>query len=277
MGAAKGGPGVTTAAVALAAVWPRSAIVAECDPSGGDLALRLNATGVAIALREEGPSRETLQTVEILELDLELLVLFGTREDRYDVVDTHHLVEEVLVVAPQRIKPSRGEPRFGRAQLVGDRLDELLPAFVPGNLCPQLRGHVRSTPVGGEPFPSRECVLNLSGNGNQRWWQLLLEFDATRLQSIDTLAQPPRQDAEERDRLFNRLGRKRASLGPFGDVRRESVFLRQRELGDCFEPPQTSEPGRAAYDVSDCLLLDSHCFESSNLRLNLGQQRTREL
>lgn len=45
MGAAKGGPGVTTAAVALGAVWPRPAIVAECDPSGGDLALRLNAEG----------------------------------------------------------------------------------------------------------------------------------------------------------------------------------------------------------------------------------------
>lgn len=41
LGAAKGAPGVTTAAVALAAVWPRRAVVAECDPSGGDLALRL--------------------------------------------------------------------------------------------------------------------------------------------------------------------------------------------------------------------------------------------
>ncbi|MCP5854114.1 hypothetical protein NL323_29700, partial [Klebsiella pneumoniae] len=45
LGAAKGAPGVTTAAVALAAVWPRSAVVAECDPSGGDLALRLTGAG----------------------------------------------------------------------------------------------------------------------------------------------------------------------------------------------------------------------------------------
>jgi hypothetical protein len=43
LGAAKGAPGVTTAAVALAAVWPRPAVVAECDPSGGDLALRLTS------------------------------------------------------------------------------------------------------------------------------------------------------------------------------------------------------------------------------------------
>ncbi len=41
LGAGKGAPGVTTAAVALAAVWPRRGVVAECDPSGADLALRL--------------------------------------------------------------------------------------------------------------------------------------------------------------------------------------------------------------------------------------------
>jgi MinD-like ATPase involved in chromosome partitioning or flagellar assembly len=39
----KGGPGVTTAACALGAVWPRerpTPIVVECDPAGGDLAAR---------------------------------------------------------------------------------------------------------------------------------------------------------------------------------------------------------------------------------------------
>ena len=38
---AKGAAGVTTAATALAAVWPATAILADCDPSGGDLAMRL--------------------------------------------------------------------------------------------------------------------------------------------------------------------------------------------------------------------------------------------
>jgi MinD-like ATPase involved in chromosome partitioning or flagellar assembly len=39
---AKGAPGVTTLACALAAVWPRDRMItlAECDPSGGDLAAR---------------------------------------------------------------------------------------------------------------------------------------------------------------------------------------------------------------------------------------------
>jgi hypothetical protein len=37
---AKGSPGVTVASLALAAVWPRPVLVAECDPAGGDLAPR---------------------------------------------------------------------------------------------------------------------------------------------------------------------------------------------------------------------------------------------
>jgi hypothetical protein len=39
----KGSPGVTTAAIALATVWPRPVLLAECDPAGGDLAYRLPA------------------------------------------------------------------------------------------------------------------------------------------------------------------------------------------------------------------------------------------
>ena len=41
----KGAPGVTTACLALAAVWPRPVLLAECDPAGGDLACRLPAAG----------------------------------------------------------------------------------------------------------------------------------------------------------------------------------------------------------------------------------------
>jgi hypothetical protein len=41
----KGAPGVTTTALALAAVWPRAVLLAECDPAGGDLAYRFPAAG----------------------------------------------------------------------------------------------------------------------------------------------------------------------------------------------------------------------------------------
>jgi hypothetical protein len=39
----KGAPGVTTASLALAAVWPRPVLLAECDAAGGDLFYRLPA------------------------------------------------------------------------------------------------------------------------------------------------------------------------------------------------------------------------------------------
>jgi hypothetical protein len=39
----KGAPGVTTTALAMAAVWPRPVLLAECDPSGGDLVYRFPA------------------------------------------------------------------------------------------------------------------------------------------------------------------------------------------------------------------------------------------
>lgn len=45
LAADKGAPGVTTATVALGAVWPRPVLVAECDQAGGDLVYRLPAAG----------------------------------------------------------------------------------------------------------------------------------------------------------------------------------------------------------------------------------------
>lgn len=39
----KGSPGVTTTSLAVAAVWPRRSLLAECDPHGGDLVYRVSA------------------------------------------------------------------------------------------------------------------------------------------------------------------------------------------------------------------------------------------
>ncbi|TDD63160.1 hypothetical protein, partial [Actinomadura rubrisoli] len=49
LAADKGAPGVTTAAVALGAVWPRPVLVAECDQAGGDLVYRLPAAAPSTA------------------------------------------------------------------------------------------------------------------------------------------------------------------------------------------------------------------------------------
>lgn len=45
----KGSPGVTTAALALAAAWPEPATVVEGDAAGGDLALRVRPKGTALS------------------------------------------------------------------------------------------------------------------------------------------------------------------------------------------------------------------------------------
>lgn len=85
-GAAKGAPGVTTAAVALAAVWPRRAVVAECDPSGADLALRLAGPGghplaqdrgmlsLATAVRSNAPDVRLREHIQTAAGGLEVLV-----------------------------------------------------------------------------------------------------------------------------------------------------------------------------------------------------------
>lgn len=36
---AKGAPGVSTAALAMTLLWPRAALLAECDPAGGSSVL----------------------------------------------------------------------------------------------------------------------------------------------------------------------------------------------------------------------------------------------
>lgn len=51
---AKGAPGVTTAALALAALWPRPVLLADCDPAGGDVALRMPGLDGAPIDRDRG-------------------------------------------------------------------------------------------------------------------------------------------------------------------------------------------------------------------------------
>jgi MinD-like ATPase involved in chromosome partitioning or flagellar assembly len=81
----KGAPGVTTAAVALAAVWPRPVLLAECDPAGGDLIYRFPAiTGesldprrglltLAVAARRGGPPDQVWEHTQKLHGGLDVL------------------------------------------------------------------------------------------------------------------------------------------------------------------------------------------------------------
>lgn len=51
---AKGSPGVTTTALVLGALWPRPVVLVECDPSGGDVALRLPGPDGEVLDRDRG-------------------------------------------------------------------------------------------------------------------------------------------------------------------------------------------------------------------------------
>jgi MinD-like ATPase involved in chromosome partitioning or flagellar assembly len=82
----KGSPGVTTAALTLAAVWPRRALLAELDPSGGDIALRLRgARGVplspetglislAVGVRRGAVPQQVFEHVQRLDGGLEVIL-----------------------------------------------------------------------------------------------------------------------------------------------------------------------------------------------------------
>ena len=88
----KGAPGVTTACVALAAVWPRPVLLAECDPAGGDLMYRLPAAGggqldpgrgllsLAVAVRRGLAPVQAFEHAQKLHGGLDLLVGVVTAE-----------------------------------------------------------------------------------------------------------------------------------------------------------------------------------------------------
>jgi cellulose biosynthesis protein BcsQ len=88
----KGSPGVTTTAVTLAAVWPRRALLAELDPSGGDIALRLRGprgaplspeTGLislAVGVRRGTRPEQVFEHVQRLDGGLEVIVGLSTGE-----------------------------------------------------------------------------------------------------------------------------------------------------------------------------------------------------
>lgn len=84
---AKGSPGVTTSALALAAVWPRRVVLAECDPAGGDILagfLRASTTpaggllDLALAARRGlSPNDVVRRCLRLSERDDRVLLLSG--------------------------------------------------------------------------------------------------------------------------------------------------------------------------------------------------------
>lgn len=86
---AKGSPGATTTALVMGALWPRPVLVAECDPGGGDIALRMPAAEGGVLDPERGlvslsaAGRKTLHPELVLQHSQQLVggldVLAGVR------------------------------------------------------------------------------------------------------------------------------------------------------------------------------------------------------
>jgi hypothetical protein len=108
----KGAPGVTTASIALAAVWPRPVLLAECDPSGGDLVYRLPAAdgtrldprrgllSLAVAARRGVGPQQVWEHAQKLQGGLDVLAGVGNAEQGMGVELLWGPVARVLAGLP---------------------------------------------------------------------------------------------------------------------------------------------------------------------------------
>lgn len=108
----KGSPGVTTAALTMAAVWPRRALLAELDPSGGDIALRLRGprgvplspeTGLislAVGVRRGAQPNQVFEHVQRLDGGLEVIVGLTSGEQGSGLVGSWGPIGEMLDRVP---------------------------------------------------------------------------------------------------------------------------------------------------------------------------------
>lgn len=108
----KGSPGVTTTAITLAAVWPRRALLAELDPSGGDVALRLRGPrgaplspevgliSLAVGVRRGSRPEQVFEHVQRLDGGLEVVVGLSAGEQGSGLAGLWGPVGELLDQAP---------------------------------------------------------------------------------------------------------------------------------------------------------------------------------
>jgi hypothetical protein len=172
---AGGSPGVTTAALALALGWPRQVILAECDPSGGDIlaglfAGHLEARGGLLPLAvEAGQNPEAAAAAlwsQLIELDDERgrLLLAGISDPRQGtglapvwpvLAATFATVPADVIADCGRLDPGGGpQPVLGAASMVAlvlrpslrqvsrakSRVDMLTQLVGPGRLVLMLIG-----------------------------------------------------------------------------------------------------------------------------------------
>ena len=109
----KGSPGVTTTSIALAAIWPRPVLLAECDPAGGDLVYRLpGADGqrldprrgllsLAVAARRGLQAHQVWQHAQKLHGGLDVLTGVTSSEQGAGLENLWGSVGSVLAALPE--------------------------------------------------------------------------------------------------------------------------------------------------------------------------------
>ena len=121
----KGAPGVTTTATALAAVWPRPVVLAECDPAGGDIVYRLPGAhggrldprrgllSLAVAARHGLEPGQVWQHAQRLRGGLDVLAGVGNAEQGSGIEPLWGPVGDLLARLPgggtAGLAPARGQ------------------------------------------------------------------------------------------------------------------------------------------------------------------------
>jgi hypothetical protein len=188
--AAKAAPGVTTAATAVAAVWPteRGVLLAECDPGGGDLAARFGLpaqpglVSLAAAARRDLDAAMVAQHAQTLPGGLHVLVgppgaeqaaaaLGMLSPDVVGCLDGLHGMDVIADLG--RVDP--GSPALAVAKaasllvlVAGPRLDELQHLAYRVRVLREGCRALGLVLVGGGPYPSGEiaAALGLEVLGN---------------------------------------------------------------------------------------------------------------
>ncbi|MEU7741679.1 hypothetical protein [Nonomuraea sp. NPDC049158] len=171
LAADKGAPGVTTAATALAAVWPRPVLLAECDPAGGDLAYRLPAADGGVLNPGKG-----------------LLTLAATARRGLEPAQIHQHTQKIVGGLDVLAGLTHGEQAAGLTWLWGP-LGRALAAIPDADViadCGRLGGH----PQIGDLMAQAEQVVLLTRATLDHVAHLRERLSITKAHGVAVIADP---------------------------------------------------------------------------------------
>ncbi|MBT2224534.1 hypothetical protein [Nonomuraea sp. NEAU-A123] len=171
LAADKGAPGVTTAATALAAVWPRPVLLAECDPAGGDVAYRLPAADGGVLNPGKG-----------------LLTLAATARRGLEPAQIHQHTQKIVGGLDVLVGLTHGEQAAGLTWLWGP-LGRALAAIPNADViadCGRLGGH----PQIGDLMAQAEQVVLLTRATLDHVAHLRERLSITKAHGVAVIADP---------------------------------------------------------------------------------------